>query len=75
MIGAFGRLARLGLRIEPVHVGGQPALRMCDAVGRTLAVWSLLVAEGLVVAIHGVVNPDKLAHLQPVDSGDSDEQS
>lgn len=74
LIGAFGKLDRLGLRIEPVHVGGQPALRMCDSEDRTLAVWSLLVAEGVVVAIHGVVNPDKLTHLQPVASGDADEQ-
>jgi hypothetical protein len=24
----------------------------------------LLIADGVVIAIHGVVNPDKLTHLQ-----------
>jgi len=61
--GSFDKLARLGIRPEPVHVGGQPGLRMIDGSGRTVAVWSLVIAGGLVVAIHGVVNPDKLAHL------------
>jgi RNA polymerase sigma-70 factor (ECF subfamily) len=72
VIGSAGKATRAGLEIELVHVGGHPALRMSDPEGRTLAVWSLLVADGVVVAIHGVVNPDKLAHLQP--SGNADPQ-
>jgi RNA polymerase sigma-70 factor (ECF subfamily) len=71
LLGAFGKLERLALRIEQVHVGGHPALRMSDSAGRTIAVWSLLVADGVVVAIQGVVNPEKLGHLQAV-SGDAD---
>ncbi|TDO43284.1 RNA polymerase sigma-70 factor (ECF subfamily) [Kribbella sp. VKM Ac-2527] len=63
LIGAFGKLRDHGIQIEHVHVGGHPALRMHSPTNRTVAVWSLLITNGTVVAIHGVVNPDKLAHL------------
>ena len=64
-IGAFARLAASGLRVVPAHVGGQPALRMHDAADRTVAVWSFVIADGVITTVHGIVNPDKLAHLQP----------
>jgi RNA polymerase sigma-70 factor (ECF subfamily) len=64
-IGAFAKLAASGLRVVPAHVGGQPALRMHDAADRTVAVWSFVIADGVITTIHGIVNPDKLAHLQP----------
>jgi RNA polymerase sigma-70 factor (TIGR02957 family) len=73
LAGAFGKLRQLGIRVDRVHVGGQPGLRMSDPENKTVAVWSLQIADGLVAAIHGVVNPDKLNHLQP--SGDADQQS
>ena len=72
LVGAFVKLRGLELTVEPVHVGGQPALRMRDVANRTAAVWSFVVAEGRITAIHGVVNPDKLDHLQP--SGHADDQ-
>ncbi len=72
LAGSFARLHGLGIRVGTVHVGGHPALRMSDAGDRTVAIWSLLIADGLVVAIHGMVNPDKLTHLQP--SGNADQQ-
>jgi len=71
LLGAFRKLESLALRIEQVHVGGHPALCFSDSGGRTIAVWSLLVADGVVVAIQGVVNPEKLGHLQAV-SRDAD---
>jgi hypothetical protein len=61
---AFDRVAGLGLRINRVHVGGQPGMRVHDAEDRTLAIWSFVVTDGLITAIHGIVNPDELAHLQ-----------
>jgi RNA polymerase sigma-70 factor, ECF subfamily len=75
LLGSFTKLRRLEIEVEPVHVGGHPALRMSDLEGRTLAVWSLLIADGVVVAIHGVVNPDKLAHLQRPGRGNPGERS
>jgi RNA polymerase sigma-70 factor (ECF subfamily) len=64
--GSFAKAHRFGIRAETVHVGGHPALRMSDPENRTVAVWSLLISDGVIVAIHGVVNPDKLTHLQSV---------
>jgi RNA polymerase sigma-70 factor (ECF subfamily) len=61
---AFERIAGLDLRVSHVHVGGQPGMRVHDADDRTLAIWSFVVTDGVVAAIHGVVNPDKLMHLQ-----------
>ncbi|MFI6825688.1 RNA polymerase sigma-70 factor [Kribbella sp. NPDC050241] len=65
LVGAFVKLRDLELTVEPVHVGGQPAVRVRDVANRTAAVWSFVVAEGQITTIHGVVNPDKLDHLQP----------
>jgi RNA polymerase sigma factor (sigma-70 family) len=64
LIGAFGKFSGRDLAAEPVHVGGQPALRVRDPANRTIAIWSFVVSEGLITTIHGVVNPDKLTHLQ-----------
>ena len=61
---AFDRVADLGFMISHVHVGGQPGMRVHDAEDRTLAIWSFVVTDGLITSIHGVVNPDKLTHLQ-----------
>jgi hypothetical protein len=36
---------------------------MLDSEGHLAAVWSLVVADRRVVAVHGMVNPDKLGHL------------
>ncbi|TWD83361.1 RNA polymerase sigma-70 factor (ECF subfamily) [Kribbella amoyensis] len=63
LIGAFSKFSAVGVTVEPVHVGGQPALRMLGPDGRTVAVWSMVLADGRVAAIHGVVNPEKLGHL------------
>jgi hypothetical protein len=37
-----------------------------DAAGRAFAVFELEVTDGVVQAIHAVVNPDKLRHIGPV---------
>jgi len=71
LVGAFRKFR--DLIVEQVHVGGQPALRIHDPSDRTIAIWSFSVADGQITTIHGVVNPDKLTHLQP--SGHADDQS
>jgi RNA polymerase sigma-70 factor (ECF subfamily) len=63
VVSAFGNFPEL--TPEPVHVGNQPALRIHDLSGRTVAIWSFVVEEGRISAIHGVVNPEKLTHVQP----------
>ncbi|WP_432892068.1 RNA polymerase sigma factor SigJ [Kribbella sp. CA-245084] len=68
LIGAFGKFREL--TTEPVHVGGQPALRIHDHSDRTVAIWSFVVDEGRITAIHGIVNPDKLTHAQPSDKAE-----
>ena len=65
LIGAFGKFGGHWLAVEPVHVGGQPALRIHDPADRTVAIWSFVVTESRITTIHGVVNPDKLTHLGP----------
>jgi RNA polymerase sigma factor (sigma-70 family) len=71
LVGAFRKFR--DLTVEQVHVGGQPALRIHDPADRTIAIWSFTVADARITTIHGVVNPDKLTHLQP--SGHADDQS
>jgi RNA polymerase sigma-70 factor (ECF subfamily) len=71
LVGAFRKFR--DLTAEQVHVGGQPALRIHDPADRTIAIWSFTVADARITTIHGVVNPDKLTHLQP--SGHADDQS
>jgi hypothetical protein len=56
-IGAFLRLA---------WISGQPGAVMYDAQGRVVSVMELDVTDGVVQAIHSVVNPDKLGHIGPV---------
>jgi RNA polymerase sigma-70 factor (ECF subfamily) len=57
---------RAGLVLAPAHVNGQPGARIGDRDGRTLSVMEIEVADGLVRAVHSVINPDKLGHLGPL---------
>lgn len=59
------RLDQLDFRLRPVHVGGQPGLLLLDPDEQVFGVWSLHIADGVVQAVHGMVNPDKLGHLGP----------
>jgi RNA polymerase sigma-70 factor, ECF subfamily len=61
--GIFRQLGEAGGRAEPAAVGGQPAVLMLDPDGQLYAVWSLVIEDGLVLTVHGMVNPGKLAHL------------
>jgi RNA polymerase sigma-70 factor (TIGR02957 family) len=66
MLGLARRAPKLGVRIEPAWVNGQPGAVAYDAEGRVINVFALDIADGLVQAIRSVINPDKLHHLGPV---------
>ena len=60
-------LARLGerwsLENRPAVVNGQPGFVSYDGSGRVVSALSIEIADGAVVALRSVVNPDKLGHL------------
>lgn len=61
----WGRLAREhGLAHRPAVVNGEPGIVFSDEDGRARWVAALEIAEGFVVAVRSVLNPDKLAHVQ-----------
>src|SRR5262245_964360 len=64
--GTLRQAKDLGVTLRAAHVNGQPGVVFLDAQDRVGAVMSVDVADGLVQAIRGVTNPDKLAHLGPV---------
>jgi RNA polymerase sigma factor (sigma-70 family) len=66
MTSLFRRGRVLGTCVRLAWVNGQPGAVGYDAAGRVFCVLELEVAGGLVQAIRGVVNPDKLGHLGPV---------
>ena len=64
---AFARQGlRAGVQPEPAVINGQPGVIGRDADGRIALVLALDIADGLVQAVRGVLNPDKLGHLGPV---------
>jgi RNA polymerase sigma-70 factor (TIGR02957 family) len=66
LLGLFRRGRDLGVSLRLAWVNGQPGAVMYDAEGRVFSVMELDVAGGVVQAIRGVVNPDKLGHIGPV---------
>ena len=64
--GTVKQAKELGVTARLAHVNGQPGVMFLDDEERVAAVMSVDVADGLVQAIRGVTNPDKLAHLGPV---------
>jgi RNA polymerase sigma-70 factor (ECF subfamily) len=62
----WGRRAReLGLVPVPRLVNGDPGVVFYDAEGHPVWVSALEIADGVVVAIRSVLNPDKLTHVAP----------
>ena len=63
-------LVRLGerwsLENRPSVVNGQPGFVAYDPQGRVVSALSVEIADGEIVALRSVVNPDKLGHLGPV---------
>jgi RNA polymerase sigma-70 factor (ECF subfamily) len=61
----WGRLAREhGLAHRSAVVNGEPGIVFSDEDGRARWVAAFELAEGVVVAVRSVLNPDKLAHVQ-----------
>jgi len=56
--------ARLGLRIDPTEVNGQPGAVLRDAQDAVFGVLTVDVAEGRIAAVRSVVNPEKLGHVR-----------
>jgi RNA polymerase sigma-70 factor (ECF subfamily) len=66
LAGLFRWGRSMGTSLRLAWVNGQPGAVGYDAAGRVFTVLELEVADGVVQAIHGVVNPDKLRHIGPV---------
>jgi RNA polymerase sigma-70 factor (ECF subfamily) len=61
----WGRQARKrGFSYRPALVNGDPGVVFYDADGRAVWVTALEIADGVVVAIRSILNPDKLAHIR-----------
>ncbi len=53
-----------GISHRPALVNGDPGVVFSDSDGRARWVAALEIAEGVVVAVRSVLNPDKLAHIR-----------
>jgi RNA polymerase sigma-70 factor, ECF subfamily len=62
------QLRRLGSTFELHEVNGQPGVVFRGPGGGVMSVMSFEIVDGRVATIRSVVNPDKLAHLGPVES-------
>jgi RNA polymerase sigma-70 factor (ECF subfamily) len=63
-LSAFARIGvELGATMAPVRVNGQPGMTVRDADGDLVGVLGIDVADGAIVRVHSIVNPDKLARL------------
>jgi RNA polymerase sigma-70 factor (ECF subfamily) len=62
----WGRQAReRGLVHRPAPVNGEPGLVFYDPEGPVVWVSALEIADGVVVAVRSILNPDKLEHVKP----------
>jgi RNA polymerase sigma-70 factor (ECF subfamily) len=64
--GLFRIAQRFDIETRPALVNGQPGAVVYDTEGRVISAMSIEIADGAIVAVHSVVNPDKLGHLGPV---------
>lgn len=64
LLGLVRRGDALGVRLEPSHANGQPALLTMGAGGELLGVMTIDVgAAGRITGLRNQINPDKLGHL------------
>ena len=67
LINWFGLLERFpGASVRPVEVNGGPGALYLDPQQRLVGVCALDIANGQVVGVSSIVNPEKLSHLGPV---------
>jgi RNA polymerase sigma-70 factor (TIGR02957 family) len=52
--------------VRPVEINGGPGALFLDGRQRIVAVWTVDIADGRIIGVRSIVNPDKLAHLGPV---------
>ena len=57
---------RIGGKLEPHEVNGQPGAIVRDRDNNVLNTWTLDVLDGQIQTIRSVINPDKLGHVGPV---------
>jgi RNA polymerase sigma-70 factor, ECF subfamily len=63
IIGWGSQARERGLTHRPALVNGDPGVVFHDTAGDVLWVSALEIADGVVVAVRSILNPDKLAHL------------
>jgi len=66
LFGLYRRAPKMGVRVEPAYVNGQPGAVTYDSQDRVVNVFALDIADGRVHTIRSILNPDKLHHLGPV---------
>lgn len=66
LLAGMSTLERFGLRIRVSEINGQPGAMAFDDQDRLVAVMALDITDGQIQAIHSIVNPDKLRHLDQV---------
>jgi RNA polymerase sigma-70 factor (ECF subfamily) len=62
----FPMLARVGAKVEPREVNGQPGAILRDRDGKVVGTMTIDVLGGRIQTIRSVLSPDKLGHLGPV---------
>ncbi len=63
LVGWARHAVERGFEHRPALVNGEPGVVFYDADGRARWVAALEIADGVVVAVRSVLNPDKLAHV------------
>jgi RNA polymerase sigma-70 factor, ECF subfamily len=63
LIGWGGQASERGIAHRIADVNGEPGLVFAGPDGRVVWVAALEIADGVVVAVRSILNPDKLAHL------------
>jgi RNA polymerase sigma-70 factor (ECF subfamily) len=66
LLGLTRRAPKMGARLEPAWVNGQPGAVTYDPQGRVINVFALDIVDGRIQTIRSILNPDKLHHLGPV---------
>ena len=63
VFGLMRLVGRMGVTFEPSQVNGEPGVIARAPDGSIVSVLSMSIADGQVISLRSVVNPDKLGHL------------
>jgi RNA polymerase sigma-70 factor (ECF subfamily) len=69
LLGLMRQARRRELVLRPAAVNGQPGAVVRTPDGQVIAVLALEIVAGRIQAVHSIVNPDKLGHLQLAATG------